>query len=115
MKLLIFLLASLLIMGCSHTTTYKAKSQGWNRIIEAKTISISDRMCENHAGYFKSSQYEIWHDYNHGNYYEYKSVEIICYDGYTETLPIETVNAEVSPRVAELLKQFEKEDNEVQK
>lgn len=104
MKIWLLLFVSVFVLTGCGTTTYKAKSNGWDKVIEAKTISIADTLCKDHYGYFKSIQYEQWHDYNHGNYYEYNKVEVICYDGYTESLPIERVFSEVSPRVAELLK-----------
>lgn len=109
-------LLTALLTGCNSTTTvYKAKSLGWDRVIEAKSIAMADSICADHMGYFKSSQYEQWHDYNHGNYYEYKEVDIVCYDGMTVKVPIQQVMEVVSPRVGELLRQFEKEDQETEK
>lgn len=111
-KVLLILIAGIVLSGCSHTTTYKAKSQGWNDIIEAKTIAYAEPICNGHYGYLKSYQYERWNDYDHGNYYEYESVEILCYDGYTLRVPIDIISGVVSPKVAEIMKQKEKEEKE---
>ena len=110
MKWLLMLVVGLLISGCGTTrTTYKAKSQGWDDVIEAKSIALADTICKDHSGYFKSSQYEQWHDYDHGNYFEYINVDIVCYDGLTVNIPIAEINSVVSPKVAEVLKQKGKE------
>lgn len=109
----IAVICAVILSACSNTTTYKAKSQGWNDIIEAKTIAYAEPICnDKHYGYLKSYQYEKWNDYNHGNYYEYDSVEFICYDGYTLRVPIDIISGVVSPRVAEIMKQKEKEEKE---
>lgn len=103
MKYLFLLIPLLILLGCTQTTTYKAKPNGWNKVIEAKTKSLSEHDCSQHFGYYSSSQIEQWHGWDN-NYYTYESVELICKDGYIVNYTIEQINNHYSPRVAELLK-----------
>lgn len=102
MKNLYLIVFTLFISACSSTTTYKAKSLGWSKVLEAKTISLAETDCKEHFGYFKSTQIELWGGWNN-NIRWYESVELICADGFTITYPIKTVEAHYSQTVANIL------------
>ena len=102
MKNLYLIAFTLFISACSSTTTYKAKSLEWNKVLEAKTISLAETDCKDHFGYFKSTQIEIWGGWDN-NIRWYKSVQLICTDGFTITYPIKTVEAHYSQTVANIL------------
>lgn len=103
MKVLVIIASILMLSGCSKTTAHKAKSNGWNEVIEAKTISLAEKDCLNHQGYYKSTQMERWHGWDN-NYYTYTSVEVICTDGFIIQYDIDKVNQHFSDKVAELLR-----------
>ena len=107
MKYLLILFI-ILFTGCQETTTYKAKSLGWSKFLEAKTIVYADETCKNHLGYYDSTQFEQWSGYNNGNFNEYVSVKIKCYDGYEQEVFIQEINNVISPKVSEILKSKDK-------
>ena len=102
MKNLYLIVFTLFISACSSTTTYKAKSLGWSKVLEAKTISLAETDCKDHLGYFTSAQIEIWGGWSNNKVW-YDSVKTICKDGFTITYPIKTVEAHYSQTVANIL------------
>ena len=102
MKNLYLIVFTLFISACSSTTAYKAKSLGWSKVLEAKTISLAETDCKGHFGYFESAQIEVWGGWDN-NITWYESVQLICADGFTITYPIKTVEAHYSQTVANIL------------
>ena len=99
---LTLLLILLLFTGCSQTTTYKAKSLGWSKIIEAKTRSLAITDCKDHQGYYTSTQVEIWGGWRNNTVW-YDSVKLTCADGFIVNYSIQQINEHYSPAVAEIL------------
>ena len=102
MKNLYLIVFTLFISACSSTTTYKAKSLGWSKVLEAKTRSLAETDCKDHLGYYSSVQNTMWGNWSN-NIRWYESVELICADGFTITYPIKTVEAHYSQTVANIL------------
>lgn len=102
MKTLLASATIFLLTGCSQTTTYKAPSLGWSKLIEAKTISLAATDCKNHSGYYESTQNSLWGGWNNNTRW-YDSVELICLDGYLITYSIQQINDHYSPIVADIL------------
>lgn len=102
MKTVLITLLLLLLTGCSQTTTYKARSNGWSKVLAAKTISLAETDCEKHHGYFQSVQIEKWGGWNNNQVW-YDSIKTICNDGFIIIYPINQVEAHYSRTVVDIL------------